>query len=379
MINSARETFYRLDNLNSLQQRISYQMSTGRKLKQGSDDAQLYTRDIYVDDKIRVYEGLKVQIERTTSQNNVSDSTLGEVKKLLTYIKAEVIKALNATTNDTGKAAIAANLRGVKENIFKLSNEQVEGEYLFTGSNTSVQPFTKDENGKITYQGDGFLRKVAVEDGSYRERGITGFETFMYTSSSALKGGNFKFNGNSRIIDQDGFEWKLNAANDTLEKYDEDGNLTTETITPVTNNGGTPPMYTATLPLTNGIKFEAKSSTFDMLDKIINALEKVDSNGNAISDTVAEASLREGLGLVTNSFDATNLGHAKLGGRNKVFEISLERVSTKLTQYNILSKKIGAVDLSKVAVEAKALELIYTALFSTIQKMNKLSLVNFLR
>ncbi len=98
-----------------------------------------------------------------------------------------------------------------------------------------------------------------------------------------------------------------------------------------------------------------------------------------MSTQEAKASLGESLDEISEAFDAVNTGHAKLGGRNKVFEISLDRVSTKLTQFNILSQEIGAADLSKVAVEAKALELTYTALYSTINKMNELSLVNFIR
>ncbi len=64
MIRSTQETLYRLDNLNTQQERISYQMASGKKLQYGSDDANLYTREIYIDDKIRVYEGLKSQIEK---------------------------------------------------------------------------------------------------------------------------------------------------------------------------------------------------------------------------------------------------------------------------------------------------------------------------
>ena len=209
MINSTQETLFRLDNLNKVQQRVSYQLSTGKNLQQGSDDANLYTREIYVDDKIRVYEGLELQIEKTTVQNNTSDSTLSEIKDLLTYVKSEVIKALNDTTDANAKTAIAVNLAGIKENLYDFSNEQVEGEYLFAGSDTQIQPFSKNDDGSISYNGDAFLRKVAVEDGSYRERGITGFETFMYTSSSASKNSDLEFDISERIIDQDGYEWKM--------------------------------------------------------------------------------------------------------------------------------------------------------------------------
>ncbi len=329
-------------------------------------------------------------MKKTTAQNNTSDSTLAEAKNLITYVKAEVIKALNSTTDDNAKQAIAVNLKGVKENLFMLSNEQVEGEYLYSGSNSIVKPFEMDSDGKVTYHGDGFLRKVAVEDGSYRERGVTGFETFMYSSSSALKGEALEFDANERVIDQDGFEWKFidhdNADgdndpttgidNDRIYKFDEDGKATSEFLTV---SAGATKAYQVTAPNVDGTKLESKASIFDVLDKIINALEKVDENGNVVTETQAKDSLKEGLNQISASFEAANLGHAKLGGRNKVFEISLERVSTKLNQYNILSQEIGAADLSKVAVEAKALELTYTALYSTINKMNELSLVNFIR
>lgn len=446
MIRSTEQTLYRLDNLNAQQERISYQISTGKKLQYGSDDANLYTREIYIDDKIRVYEGLKIQIEKTTAQNNTSDSTLDEAKDLLTYVKAEVIKALNATTDDEAKQAIAVNLKGVKENLYALSNEQVEGEYLFAGSNSIVKPFEELANGKVVYNGDAHLRKIAVEDGSYRERGISGFETFMYTSDSAKKGESLEFTRDERVLDQDGFEWKLSTTaaqaagttisgvtastalvdengktwsfnssdelvdnagnlysgtvvvtatggpyditvpnstgNETLGvvnqvvKFDEDGEATSDTLAITT---GVDKEFSITVPNVNGNKFEAKTSAFDVMDRIINALEKVDDEGNSVSDSVALTALQGTLGEISEAFESANIGHAKLGGRNKVFEISLDRVSTKLTQYNILSQEVGAADLSKVAVESKALELTYTALYSTINRISELSLVNFVR
>ena len=378
MIRSTEQTLYRLDNLNAEQQRISYQMSTGKELQQGSDDSGLYAREIYVDDKISVYTGLKVQIERTTAQNNVADSNLGEAKDLVSYIKAEVIKALTATTSDEGRLAIADNLEGVKENLLTLANGKVEGEYLFSGSDTSIPAFEKDDaTGKVTYTGNTELRKIAVEDGTYRERGITGLDTFFYSSSTAYKDDDLTFSADDRIFDQDGNEWQLSGTD--IVQLDEDGNAISGTEKAVTDDGATPPTYTVNVGSDDGTKFEAKTNIFDTLDAIVNSLKKVDSSGNPVSDDVAKAELQTGLDEITEAYDGMNLGHAKLGGRNKVFEMSYESISAKLTQYDILSQEIGAADLTKVAVEAKALELTYTALYSTINKMNDLSLVNFIK
>ena len=380
MINQTEQMFYRLSNLDTLQQKLTYQTSTKEKLQAGSDDSMLYSRIISVDDKVRTYEGLKSQIQKTQVQNNMADSSMAEIKKILEYMKGELVKANTATTTDDGITAIISSISGLKENLYQLANTQVEGEYVFSGSNSSIKPFEKDGSGKITYAGDNQLRKVAVEEGSYRERGITGFDMMMYPSSTATKGGTLTFQSTNRIIDQAGNEWKLNSpTNDTLVKYDLDGNATTETITPVTNNGSTPPTYSATMPSTDGIKFEAKTNIFDFIDDTVNALNKVDSAGNPITDTLSKTLISNSVEESKKAYDGVNVAHSELGGKNKIFEVSLERISSKLTQYNILSQEIGAADLTKVAVEAKALELTYTALYSTISKTNELSLVNFLK
>lgn len=379
MINQTEQMFYRLSNLDTLQQKLSYQTSTKEKLQAGSDDSMLYSRIISVDDKVRTYEGLKSQIQKTQVQNNMADSSMAEIKKILEYMKGELVKANTATTTADGVTAIATSLAGLKENLYQLANTQVEGEYVFSGSNSSIKPFEKDASGKITYLGDNQLRKVAVEEGSYRERGITGFDMMMYPSSTAFKGETFNFKEADRIIDQNGNEWKLNSpTNDTLTKYDLNGNATGVTITPVTNDGLTPATFSATLPNTDGTKFEAKTNIFNFIDDTVNALKKVDSSGNPISDTDAKALIGKYVDEMDKVFDAVNIAHADLGGKNKIFEISLERVSSKLTQYDILSQDLGSVDYAKVAIEAKALELTYTALYSTISKTNQLSLVNFL-
>lgn len=383
MISQTEQMSYRLSILDTQYQKNSYQMSTKNILQQGSDDSMLYSRIISVDDKVRTYEGLQTQIERTNIQNNAADSSMSEMKKAYESMKTELIKANTSTTSASGIAAIVANISGLKENLYQLANTQVEGEYVFAGSDSSVQPFEKDVNGKVSYVGNNQLRKVAVEEGSYRERGITGFDMMMYTTASATKSDTtLTFTEEQRIIDQDGNEWKLNAGKTALEKYDSNGNLIdTGTVT----NTGTPPIYTLELlakyspdPIPDGTKFEAKTNIFDLVDRALNALKKVDSVGNPISDDDAKALIAKSQTELDKAYDGVNIAHAQLGGRNEIFESALDRVSSKLTQYNILSQQIGSADLAKVAVEAKALELTYTALYSTISKTNTLSLVNFL-
>ena len=390
MINQTQQTLYRLSNLDAQQQKVSYQMSTGKILQQGSDDSLLYSREILVDDKIRTFEGLKTQVERTNTQNKVADSSMSEIKKILEFVKAELIKANTATTSEDGLKAIAANLSGMKQNLLDLANTQAESEYVFSGSDSAVKPFGVNFLGNDTYGGNNKLRRVAVEEGSYRERGVTGLDMMMYPSSTAYKGETLTFNEKDRIIDQDGNEWKFidqdnadsdnnittNVEKDKLYKFDLDGNLTADI--PLTVDGTNAPVYTIQAPAADGTKFEAKTNIFNIIDDAVDTLKLLDSDGNSISLADARTGIANVQNKISIAFDSVNVSLAELGGRNKVFEVSLERLSSKLTHYNILSQELGAANLSKVAMEAKALELTYTALYSTISKTNQLSLVNFM-
>ena len=91
-----------------------------------------------------------------------------------------------------------------------------------------------------------------------------------------------------------------------------------------------------TTPNIDGTKFEAKTNIFDFIDNAVNALKKIDSSGNPISDADSKALISNSVGEFDNVFDAVNIAHADLGGKNQVFEFSLQSLSSKLTQYNVL-------------------------------------------
>ena len=455
MINLTDQMIYRLGNLNTEQQRISYQMSTGKELDRGSDDSSIFARELYVNDKIRTYEGLQSQIEKTTAQNNVSDSSIGEMKTLLDSIKQDMLKALNAGMDPADKQATAINMQGIKENLLTLANEKVNGEYLFTGTDTSIRPFEKDATtGIVSYNGDAIVRKIAVEPNTYRDRGVTGIDVLFYTAdetSSATGADGISFTASETIIDNSGLEWvkpfatagtKLtfdigDAANivddggtswtvDTTAKTISDGTNTlsitniegdkwqtelvggnkanagtsadtvlnslivngvtdlremstngtltgnTLAITSAVPPAGSGPFTTADLNTNagyiSGDSMMAKHSIFEDIDAVITALNADDN-----------ATIQTSLDLIDKSYDATNIAHSKLGGRNKIFELADTTVTSRLTHFNILSQEVSGADLAKVAMEAKALEMTYTALYSTITKMNSLSLVNFVK
>jgi len=57
MIDMTSQMMNRVTNLNVQNERISYQMSTGKVLNHGSDDSVLFAKTLDIEDTIRVYTG----------------------------------------------------------------------------------------------------------------------------------------------------------------------------------------------------------------------------------------------------------------------------------------------------------------------------------
>ncbi|OCL82952.1 flagellar biosynthesis protein FlgL [Arcobacter porcinus] len=379
---SLDSTMYRLGNLNKYQAKLSFQMG-GSKLQYGSDDSVTFGRIVHTEDQMRLNKGIVAQIDRANVLNKSSDAAINEMKKIMDSITQQLIQANTSTTGVEGLAAIAQQLEGLKQNLFDLGNTQTEGQFVFAGSDASVKPFSMDPNGKVTYNGDSNLRKIAVDDGSYRERGVNGIDVLTFVAESAYKGGTLNFQAGDKITDQDGNEWVLNAATNELEKTNWDGSKDIIAVVPPIapdNN------YTAALPNTDGIKFEARRSTFDMLDDAIRSLKGLDEFGNPAfpgDDAANYAFRREGISQAVDDikkvYDAAVIAHADLGGRNKTFEVTHERLSAKITQLDILDKALGSTDHTEVTMNLKALEISFAAISFTINKTFELSLVNFMR
>ena len=374
---SLNSTTYRLGNLDNYQAKLNFQMG-GSKLQFGSDDSVTFGRLTHTEDKIKTQKGIVEQIERADVLNKTSDTAMKEVKLLLEKIKAEeLIKANTSTTSIEGLEAIAGVIEGYKQNLFNLANTQTEGQYVFAGSDASVKPFSMDPSGKVTYNGDSELRKVAVDEGSYRERGINGIDAFFYVSDSASKGATLTFKDGDRITDQDGKEWVFDNVANTLTKTNWDGSTQTLAVTPPVAPATE---YTTTVPNTDGTKFEARRNMFDMLDEAISSLRGLDSAGNpTLTYEDRRAGISKAIDESTKAYDTAVIAHSELGAKNKTFEVSKERAESKITQLSILEKELGNSNLTEVTAELKALEISYTALYSTINRTFELSLTNFLR
>lgn len=377
MVSSINNIMFNLDMLNKRSEKNTYGLSSGDALQYGSDNSKQYNEILSVKNNVKSYTSILDKIQLSGAYNDTSDSAVSNMKNSVKSVQSLVLEALNGTNNSDTKEIIAANIESEKETIFNLVNSSVNGQYVFSGKNTDSASFEKDAvSGKINYTGSYDNKTLNVEDKTYATQGVNGIELLYTPSKSAEVLSSLTFSTDERILDNDGNEYGLVDTNSD-GVYDGlylNGDTSNPISTTITYNGdGT---YTAS---SVSIALESKTSIFDTLDEIINALRQQDSSGNAITEDAANQILSNSLEKIGSAYDNVNLNHAILGTRTSYIDNYEQITEAKLTNFNILYETYAGADLTALAIESQSLENTYTALYSTISKINSLSLVDYLK
>lgn len=375
MISSINSIMQNLQLLNKENSKVTASLSSGEAIENGSDDSSRYNMILSLQSSMRTYTSIQGKIEDASLINTFADSSLSEVKLTVEAIKTKVLTALNDTVNSDDKKIIATEIEDLKNSLLSLANSSVNDKYIFAGTNYDVEPFVEDElTGEITYQGNYEEQYVNVDKNKYITQGANGIDVFYYTTSSANISEDLEFGENELIIDSQGNQWKFIDSNNDgtidTDKLYSNGDVTQASIA-ITNLGTTPTMYSFTN--TQDATFEVKHSFFDDLNTIINTLRD-DSLSETQQDEVLSASIEK----INNAYSSMNIAHSIVGSRTSTIENYGDVIQSKLTNLSALEIEYASADLTQMALKSQALENTYTSLYYTINKVNSLSLMNYL-
>lgn len=145
-------------NINKLrQEKLTNQMSTGKKITRPSDDPVIAIRSLKLNsslDKIDQY--YEKNASDAQSWLELTDSALSTVNKILTNdIRNNIISAKSSYTTVKDREAVITHLRKAMEEIYSTGNADSGGRSIFTGYRTDM-PLTlteaKQEKNRITEQ-----------------------------------------------------------------------------------------------------------------------------------------------------------------------------------------------------------------------------------
>ena len=143
------------------------QLSTTKQINKPSDapdQAATITRLKSAIDRQNAYVSTIDSVKDKLSQQETAASNATDV---LTRLKELTIQAANDTYSGVDRKSIDLEVRQLRDQLLSLANTQdVNGNFIFSGSRVGKQAFATDENGKLVYQGDQTVSATGVGDQS---------------------------------------------------------------------------------------------------------------------------------------------------------------------------------------------------------------------
>ncbi len=165
------------------------ELSSGLKVAQLQDGPAAVAQSTLLNTSITQDDTFVQTASSESSLMQVADSTLGDVVTQVTSALSLAVQGSNGTLNASNVATIAQQLSGIRDQVLSLANTSYQGQYLFGGSQGSVQPFTLDTStdpATTKYAGDSKVQFVQSPNGQKLQVNLPGSSVFGSGSSGVL-------------------------------------------------------------------------------------------------------------------------------------------------------------------------------------------------
>ena len=154
-------------------------LSSGKEVVNPSDAPDKATAIQRLKSVLKKQDSFSSNIEGAKNRLIAEETALKGVNDVLTRIKELSIQAANGTLGPRDKELVAIEVEGLTQDLLSLANTQdVNDNYVFSGSRVQVQPFQKNSFGNVTYFGDETRNEVQVSEQRYIRFNRTGTDAF---------------------------------------------------------------------------------------------------------------------------------------------------------------------------------------------------------
>ena len=157
---------------------IQMQLATGLQFQVPSEAPAASQRVMSIQSLLQRKSQMKTSVTTNQSYLNQTDSALSSVSTLLTNIRAAAVGVVGSTASQSQRNAVVEQIDQAVSELADIGNQQFNGRYLFSGSNTSVKPFTLNKDGTVTYAGDNNRVLSYVDITSLFSTNVSGAEAF---------------------------------------------------------------------------------------------------------------------------------------------------------------------------------------------------------
>jgi flagellar hook-associated protein 3 FlgL len=170
-----------LNQSSNLINTLSSELASGMSISQLQDNPVAAAQSTLLDGQIEQYDTFVQTSSGEASMMQVADSTLGDVVTQITQALGLAVEGSNGTENPSDNASVAQSLNGILNQVVSLANTSFQGQFLFSGSQGSVQPFTLNTAttpATVTYAGDTNVQFLETPSGQKLQVNLPGSTVF---------------------------------------------------------------------------------------------------------------------------------------------------------------------------------------------------------
>lgn len=349
--------------------KANLQMTTGDKFSTSSENVSGMSQKMAFSSKIANYQQYSTNGSLLDSNLTLEGTALDSITTTLQSAYTLVQRANNDSLSADDKASIGEQLEELQTQLYDLMNSKnVDGEYIFSGSNGQVQPFTKNSSGTYEYNSDSTQRLIQVSDSVQIASNDSGANVFQQVATSRTASTNdsaltlgissqsqfdsyYKTHYNSSASGNNNITLTTTAGSPSQYTLtDSQGNTQTGDYTPNTAidfNG---------LTLTSSVTAGSAAQTFSLdAPKNDNVLNTMSNLISALKDTSSQTTaglsklFSDAQTHINNTLDKVNITSGSVGGRQTSLEQILSSNSTLSGIATTAKATVSEIDIYEAA------------------------------
>lgn len=160
--------------------RTQTELASGLRIQKPSDNPSAAVRILQLEKEQAAAGQYGTNITSAKSRLSLEEQALADADSIVQRVNELAIQANSAALADADRSSISSELMQLNKQLVDIANRKdSNGEFLFSGYSSSVQPFARDTGGTVTYSGDQATRNLQVGASQYIQDGDSGFDVFL--------------------------------------------------------------------------------------------------------------------------------------------------------------------------------------------------------
>ena len=152
-----------LQSANSKVDLASQRYNTGKLFQTAGENPGGMSASMKYQADIAAYKQYGLNSKIVADSLSQEETALGQIYDTMSSIQTRLIQAINGTLDDGSRAALAEDIKQMQAQLFNTMNtKNAEGEYIFSGAQSSIPTFRLTSDGKYICQADGSSKNVNV-------------------------------------------------------------------------------------------------------------------------------------------------------------------------------------------------------------------------